>query len=114
MFRDDNDAIDLMIGILLVTLLIVCFITSGCYAPASDPHLDEYAAQCNAGYAASCIAMQAVYQNAQTQAAIDDNDALAAHARFQNYWLAQEQAGDETFNNATNQINFTRSQLMSR
>lgn len=110
----DNEHLDYLIIFVLALFIVVCITCNGCYAPASDPHLDEYAAGCNAGYAASCIAMQAVYQNAQTQAAIDDNDALAAHARFQNYWLAQEQTGDETFNNATNQINFTRSQLMSR
>jgi hypothetical protein len=88
--------------------------TSACYAPISDPRIPEYAAQCNAGYAASCIAMQAIYSNAQTQATIDNNDELAAHARIQNFWLAQQQSNDATFNNVTNQINFSRAQLMNQ
>jgi hypothetical protein len=108
----DNEHLDYLIIFVLALLIVVCVTCNGCYAPASDPRIDEYATQCNAGYAASCIAMQAVYQNAQTQAAINDNDALASRARMQNFWLAQQQSGDATFNNATNQINFTRSQLV--
>jgi hypothetical protein len=87
--------------------------TSSCYQPSmSDPRIDQYAQQCNAGYAASCIAMQAIYSNAQTQAEIDNSDALAAHARFQNYWLAQQQSNDAFSAQIQNQIDFSRSQLV--
>jgi hypothetical protein len=88
----DDEAYDYLIGALVILLIIVCVWCSGCYqATANSPDVDQFAAQCNAGLPASCMAMQAIYSNAQTQAQIDDSDALAAHARWQNYWLTQQQ-----------------------
>ncbi len=98
-----------------VALLGVCagILSSSC-APSSqqDPRIPEYAAQCNNGLVASCIAMNEIYSQARTQVQIDDNDALAAHVRFQNYWLSQQSSNDAFNAQIQNQIDFTRSQLV--
>jgi hypothetical protein len=74
-----------------------------CAPQSSNPDIDQYAAQCNAGYAASCIAMQEIYNQANVNAQIGAEQDIAAHAQWQNYWLAQQQSWDSF--NATNNAN---------
>jgi hypothetical protein len=86
--------------------LLLALVLCGCYnnSAREQEQLDHYAIGCNMGYAASCVAMQEVYNQARTQAVIDDNDAIAEHAHWQNYWLAQQASWNAFNNNISNQI----------
>lgn len=104
--------------ILVIIVLFITWSLYGCapyqttYGGMTQSQLQQFAESCNNGYPSSCIVVQQAFEDRRAQSFYDQNARIAERQHWQNYWLAQQRESDQIYTDATNQLNFSRSQLM--